>query len=373
MQAHRVESRINFLYLIDSICKLWTQSGTQPGSRRYIELFEREIAPIFVKTYIKSSHSDALKRQLRLLRMTWRNIFADSSLEEMKTKIKYFEKEDIDLNFSEEDRQKLINYYRTNDIPLDSLPKPLWGPERQERLEPAPMVNPRANTMVPIKNPRPQMQRDLEDTKDPKIKKKVKKNTTANVNMVRTDQASSEQTIKNTNVSGVSGVMPINPNANIMNTTIQMDSVASMRQLPASFTESMNIKGQSNTTPIQTKSQKVTNIQNVELNNMAKQRESLEKTQNNNMTISTPSTLTTTPQNNEGNKKAVEEKKIVNKDDEMLKEKLRNLFGGIKQNNQQMFFYVLYKNFKDEMSKQMAKKTLHIANIKTYFVIIFFQ
>lgn len=289
----------------------------------------------------------------------------------MKVKIKYLEKEDIDLNFSEEDRQKLINYYRTNDIPLESLPKPLWGPERlerQERLEPA-MMNPRANPMVQMKNPRPQVQRDLEDTKDPKIKKKVKKNTIANMNMVGTNQASSEQTIKNTNVSGVSGIMPINPSANMMNTTIQMDSVASMRQLPANFTESMNIKGQNNTTSLPAKSQKVANPQNVEMNNMPRQRESLEKTQNTNMAISTQNNLTaTTQQNNEGNKKVVEEKKNVNKDDEMLKEKLRNLFGGIKQNNQQMFFYVLYKNFKDEMSKQMAKKTLHIANIKTYFV-----
>ena len=312
--------------------------------------------------------------------MTWRNIFADASLEEMKVKIKYLEKEDIDLNFSEEDRQKLINYYRTNDIPLESLPKSLWGPERperQERLEPAPMMIPRANPMVQMKTPRPQAQRDLEDTKDPKIKKKVKKSTTANVNMVGTHQALSEQTIKNTNVSGISGVMPINQSANMMNTTIQMDSVASMRQLP-NFTENMNIKGQSNTTSLPTKSQKAVNPQNVEMNNMARQRESLEKTPNTNMVLPTQSNLTTTTQqNNEGNKKVVEEKKNVNKDDEMLKEKLRNLFGGIKQNNQQMFFYVLYKNFKDEMSKQMAIKTLHIANIKTYlhhyyFLIYFF-
>ena len=263
--------------------------------------------------------------------MTWRNIFSEASLKEMRLKIKDLEKEDIDMNFSEEDRKKLMNFYRKNDIPLEVLPKTLLATptEKPESI----MVTPAKVVQKTARNPN---QRDFED---PKIKKRVKKSGTMNVNMVINEGGSNLKPMMSGNLQGME----------------------TMNKIPLNLKE--NLKGPASTANVKTTLE--TNI----ISRKTKESISLEK--DNNIGQINSGNM----QNNGNlNKNVVEEKKSLNpakeKEDDILKEKLRNLFGGVKQNSQQMFFYILYKSFKDEMSRQIVKKTLNVANIKTF---IFFQ
>ena len=80
---------------------------------------------------------------------------------------------------------------------------------------------------------------------------------------------------------------------------------------------------------------------------------------NNNSVISNNSNVTVNNNNNTNKTPSINN----NNGNE---EKLRSLFTIMRQNNPQIFFYILYKNFKDEMTNQTTKKTLQISMIKRY-------
>ena len=227
--------------------------------------------------------------------MTWRSIFQESSLKEMSFKIKDLEKEDIDCNFSEEDRQKLLDYYKKNEISLNLLPKHLKNRE-------IPVILTKSSQKT-ARNP---LHKDLDG---PKIKKKVKK--AINNNEISLAKFQNLDTIVKKN--------PIIPNKDVMNIKSNM-MVAVMQQM-----------------------------------------EKIEKIEKNAAVIKEIA-LNHPLQNNIQNMARGEE----NKEEEETKERLRNLFAVMRQNNPQIFFYILYKNFKDEMSRQISTKNQQISNIKMY-------
>ncbi len=208
----------------------------------------------------------------------------------MSFKIKDLEKEDIDCNFSEEDRQKLLDYYIKNEISLESLPKHLKTREIPHK--------------TPGKTPRNSVLKDLEG---PKIKKKLKKAINPEISLPKFQ-----------NLDTIVKKSPAIPEKNVMNVHKSAIRATEMHQMEKIEKNSAIIKEIALNHPIN-------NINNG-LQNMVR----------------------------------VEE----NKEEEETKEKLRNLFAVMRENNPQIFFYILYKNFKDEMSRQISKKSLQISNIK---------
>lgn len=336
---------MNLLNLIDSISKSWIQNN----SRKYIELFEKNIVSTFVRIYIQSSHSEILRGQLRLLRMTWRKIFQEVYLREMRVKILDIEKEDIEASFSEDDLRKLYEYYKKNDISLDYLPK---------INKPAEVLHDPNNISMknPQKRPRNSNSKDIDD---PKIKKKLKKAPINNKDI------NSVPLIKSLNPSLINTAQKI-PNISIGHPipNTNFNNLNNPNMFPSSQLIDMNEKKNKLNMNIFNNNEKEKNI---EKNIVAPKKNvpiNIQQTNNNaNSMIANNNN-----NNHHAFKKAPDEKKVaVPKEniDDVSKEKLKSLISNfLKENNFQIFFYILYKNFKDEMSRQFPKKVVQISNLK---------
>lgn len=362
------------MYLIDSICKSWIQNN----SRKYIELFERNIVSTFVRIYIQSSHSEILKRRLRLLRMTWRQIFQENLLQEMRVKILDIEKEDIDCNFSDEDFRKLYEYYKKNDISLELLPKL----QKKHETVPVSHINSNsANLNMSSKTPQKRVKNPIDE---PKIKKKIKKNTNNNeinttISMKTGNNNNSLMSLKPNNVQNFPNPSQNNANISINNANIKNNTAIYMNKIPTqnpfeindnkNHTNIISFNSNNNNNNFQNKNLNLENNFEKSLATTQNKTSSLNMTpttNNNNNVITNPNPMI--PNSNNFSKKPPDDKKTMNAKDnlnELSKEKLKNLISPfLKEKNAEIFFYILYKNFKDEMSRQFPKKTVQLSNIK---------
>ena len=91
-----MNEKINFLNLIDFLCKNETQ-------KHFLNFFQTHITDIFVDVYIRSrilKEKDIKRKNLKILRKSWEGLFEKNYLEEMRLKIMKIEKnEDIGFIF----------------------------------------------------------------------------------------------------------------------------------------------------------------------------------------------------------------------------------------------------------------------------------
>lgn len=285
------------MYLIDSICK----NSKLTQNKVYLTNFERFLPEIFVKIYLACSDPD-VKRSLRLLRMTWRGCLSDSVLQEMRIRVLRQINDDINTNFSDEDRKKLIDFYKRNNLNTEELEK---------------RKNFNGNN---VRNSSPERNNNI-IADGRKIKKKVKKN----------EEIQQPPIFRKNNE---------NPNPN---TILQLKN-------QIQFLNALN--------PIEPKKIIPTvPLQNPPINNNSNQSNTISSNSNNNNNIvnnNNQNPITISNNNNNNNQ---------------LIEKIKDIFKNFKKNNNNpLFFYILYKSFKEnyEMTKQSNKKEINLNSIKTY-------